>query len=127
MKEMYSRLGWKWAVLASMSGRAMTLGKQLPPDFVQELSLTRAELESGCISVCDVTSDLRNLEVKLFDILLGLGEGEAHTMLELISKAMSGSMQEDDIDVPPIKVVLSDCAIPSVCGSRGKHEIPVNP
>jgi len=124
LKEMYSRLGWKWAVLASMAGRAVSAGKQLPADFMQELSLTRTELESGCISVCDVTSDLRDLEVKLFDVLLGISEGEVHAMLELISKAMNGSMEEADIDIEPIKVVLSDCSIPGVCSSRSKHEMP---
>jgi hypothetical protein len=39
-------------------------------------------------------------------------------MLELIGKAMNGSLERRDIDLSPLKVVLADCTIPSVCSSR---------
>lgn len=74
--------------------------------------------ESGCSSVCDVGADLRDLENKLFPVLLEISEGEVHAMLELIGKAMNGSLEQRDIDLSPLKVVLADCAIPSVCSSR---------
>jgi hypothetical protein len=75
-------------------------------------------MESGCSSVCDVGADLRDLENKLFPVLLQVSEGEVHAMLELIGKAMNGSLERRDIDLSPLKVVLADCAIPSVCSSR---------
>jgi len=36
-------------------------------------------------------------------------------MLELIGKAMNGTIREKDIDLSPLKPVLVDCAIPKVC------------
>jgi hypothetical protein len=113
--DMYSRFGWKWVALAYMTGRVVAQGKQLPSDFVQDLTLARTNLESGCSSVCDITADLRDLENRLFEVLLHTSEGEVHTMLELISKAMSGTLEQRDVDLSPLKVVLADCTIPSVC------------
>jgi len=113
--DMYYRFGWKWVALAYMAGRVVAQGKQLPSGFVNELTLTRTNMESGCGSVCDVTADLRDLENKLFETLLHISEGEVHTMLELISKAMSGTLEQRDVDLSPLKVVLADCTIPSVC------------
>jgi len=72
-------------------------------------------MESGCHSVCDVAADLRDLEIKLFLVLLRVSEGEVHAMLELIGEAMNGTIQENDIDLSPLRPVLVDCTIPSVC------------
>ena len=113
--DLYSRFGWKWVALAYMTGRVISQGKQLPSGFLDELTLARTNLESGCGSVCDVTADLRDLENRLFEVLLHVSEGEVHTMLELIGKAMSGTLEERDVDLSPLKVVLADCTIPSVC------------
>jgi len=118
VKHMYSRFGWKWAALAYMAGRVLAQSKQLPSGFLDDLTLARTEMESGCSSVCDVGADLRDLENKLFPVLLEISEGEVHAMLELIGKAMNGSLEQRDIDLSPLKVVLADCAIPSVCSSR---------
>jgi hypothetical protein len=113
--DMYYRFGWKWVALAYMAGRVLTQGKQLPKGFLDELTLARTNLESGCGSVCDVTADLRDLENRLFEVLLHVSEAEVHTMLELIGKAMSGTLEQRDVDLSPLKVVLADCTIPSVC------------
>jgi hypothetical protein len=113
--DMYSRFGWKWVALAYMTGRVLSQGKQLPSGFVDQLTLARTNLESGCGSVCDVTADLRELENRLFEVLLRVSEAEVHTMLELIGKAMSGTLEQKDVDLSPLKVVLADCTIPSVC------------
>jgi len=118
VEDMYCRFGWKWVALAYMTGRVLAQGKQLPSGFVQDLTLARTNMESGCGSVCDVTADLRDLENRLFEVLLHISEGEVHTMLELISKAMSGTLEEKDVDLSPLKVVLADCAIPSVCSRK---------
>jgi hypothetical protein len=115
---MYSRFGWKWVALAYMAGRVLAQGKQLPSGFLQDLTLARTRLDSGCSSICDTTADLRDLENRLFLVLLHISEGEVHTMLELISKAMSGTLQQEDVDLSPLKVVLADTTIPSVCSPR---------
>jgi hypothetical protein len=115
LEEMYSRFGWKWAVLASMAARVIANGKELPTDIVRDLTLARASMESGCHSLCEVAADLRDLEIRLFRVLLNVSEGEVHAMLELIGKAMNGTIQEQDIDLSPLKPVLVDCAIPRIC------------
>jgi hypothetical protein len=116
--DMYSRFGWKWVALAYMAGRVVAQGKQLPSGFLQDLTLARTNLDSGCSSICDITADLRDIENRLFQVLLHISEGEVHAMLELISKAMSGTLQQKDVDLSPLKVVLADTTIPSVCSSR---------
>jgi len=113
--DMYSRFGWKWAVLAYMAARVLTRGKQLPDDVVQQLTIARAKMESGCHTLCDIAADLRNLEIKLFPAVLHVSQGEVRAMLELIGKAMSGTIQENDIDLSPLQPVLVDCTIPRVC------------
>jgi hypothetical protein len=117
LKDMYSRFGWKWVVLAYMAGRVLTRGKQLPSGFLQDLTLARTKMESGCYSICDVGADLRDLENKLFPAVLQASEGEVQSMHELIGKAMDGSLEQKDVDLSPFKVVLVDCAIPRVCSS----------
>ena len=112
---MYSKFGWKWAVLACMAARVLGHGKSLPGDLLRDLRLARTRMESGCHSLCEVAADLRDLEIKLFQVLLHVSEGEVHAMLELVGKAMNGTIQERDIDVSPLKPVLVDCSIPRVC------------
>jgi hypothetical protein len=118
LEDMYFRFGWKWVALAYMAGRVLAQGKQLPSGFLQDLTLARTRLDSGCSSICDTTADLRDLENRLFLVLLHISEGEVHAMLELISKAMSGTLQQEDVDLSPLKVVLADTTIPSVCSPR---------
>lgn len=115
LEEMYSRFGWKWAVLAYMAARVLARGKHLPGDIVHHLTIARAKMESGCHSLCDIAADLRSLEIKLFPAVLHVSEGEVHAMHELIGKAMSGTIQENDIDLSPLQPVLIDCTIPRVC------------
>ena len=82
---------------------------------MQDLKSARTKMESGCQSLCEVAADLRALEIKLFWVLLHVSEGEVHAMLELISKAMNGSIQEKDIDLSPLRPILVNCTIPQVC------------
>ncbi len=112
---LYSRFGWKWAALAHMAGRILQHDKQVPSDIAGDLALTKTKMESGCYGVCDVAADLRSLETRLFTVLLELDESEVHNMLELIGKAMSGTLQEKDIDLRGFKPLLADCSIPTVC------------
>jgi hypothetical protein len=115
LEEMYSRFGWKWAVLAFMAARVVGHGRQLPVALADDLRITRARIESGCESLCDIAADLRGLEINLFQIPLNVSEGEVHTMLELLGKAMNGSLQEGDIDLSPLRPVLADVSTPKVC------------
>jgi len=114
-QDICSRFGWKWAVLAYMAARVVEHGRRLPNDILRDLTSARARMESGCHSLCEVAADLRDLEIKLFRVLLHVSEGEVHAMLELIGKAMNGTIREKDIDLSPLKPVLVDCAIPKVC------------
>jgi hypothetical protein len=118
LRDMYSRFGWKWVVLAYMAGRILAQGRQLPSGYLQDLTLARTNIESGCSSLCDVGADLRELENRLFPVLLQVSEGEVHTMLGLIGKAMNGTLEQRDIDLSPLKVALADTTIPSVCSPR---------
>ena len=115
LEEMYSRFGWKWAVLAYMAARVLSRGKSLPGNTIQHLTTARTKMESGCHSLCDIAADLRSLEIKLFPAVFHVSEGEVHAMLELIGKAMNGTIQEQDIDLSPLKPVVVDCAIPRIC------------
>lgn len=120
VQDMYSRFGWKWDVLACMAARILTDGRALPNDILQDLKSARTRMESGCHTLCDVAADLRDLEIKLFSALLHLSQGEVHSMLELISKAMNGSIQEKDIDLSPLRPILVECTIPRVCPGRSR-------
>lgn len=115
LEQMYSRFGRKWGVLAYMAARVLERGKCLPKDVVQHLTTARTKMESGCHTICDIAGDLRNLEIKLFPAVLHVSEGEVHTMLELVGKAMNGTIQEKDIDLSPLKPVLADCTLPKAC------------
>jgi hypothetical protein len=115
LREMYSRFGWKWVALAYTAGRVIEEGGNLPARFAGDLGLARTRLESGCYSLCDIMCELRNLEARLFPSVLKLGEGPVHDMLELLSKAMNGNLHEEDLEMPSLKLVVSDCAIPTCC------------
>ena len=117
VKDMYTKLGWTWVALAYMTGRVNAKGKQLPSGFVQDMRMARTELESGCSSVGDTAAHLRDLEKKLFQTLLSISESEVNMMLELIGKAMNGTLEQKDVDLSPLKIVMADCAIPNVCAA----------
>jgi len=102
-------------VLAHAAARVLERGKQLPGDFLRDLRSARIRMESGCHSLCDIAADLRSLEITLFPAVLRLSEREVHVMLELIGKAMNGTIQEKDVDLSPLKPVLVDCTIPRIC------------
>jgi hypothetical protein len=81
--------------------------------------MARTMMESGCYGVCDVQTDLHDLEKKLMPVVLELGgQSELNSMFELIGKAMAGSIKEEEVDLTPFKVVLVDCSIPKCCSAR---------
>jgi hypothetical protein len=112
---MFSRLGWKWTALAYMTGRIVENGKPLPANITRDLRTTRVQLEGSYESVCDIDAELRDLETELFSVLLDVSRGEVHTMLELLSKAARGELEESDLDLSPLQPIIGECTIPRVC------------
>jgi hypothetical protein len=110
-----SQLHGSHVVAQASSSPSSRAGTGLPPRIVEDLRLARTRMESGCHSLCDIAADLRNIEIQLFPVLLGVSEGEVHAMMELLSKAMNGSLERRDIDLSPLKPVLVDCTIPRLC------------
>ncbi|MHA2052102.1 MAG: hypothetical protein ACXACP_04050 [Candidatus Hodarchaeales archaeon] len=114
--EMLSRLGWKWAVLASTAGRIYQNGNSAPAELLQKIRISRSKIESGCYSICETTCDLRDIEVELFPEIIKQGPYESDRFLELSSKALNGTITEKDIDLVGTSPILSDCiGLPCVC------------
>jgi hypothetical protein len=74
---------------------------------------TRARLESGCCSIFDIICEL-NLGAELFTSVLKSGEVAVYAVLELIRKAIGGTVQKEDAESPSLKLILSDYTIPNV-------------
>ncbi|MFX0149190.1 MAG: hypothetical protein ACFFAJ_00260 [Candidatus Hodarchaeota archaeon] len=116
LEEMLSKFGWKWAVMASTIGRIYKNGDKIPNDLLQQLRMTRNKIESGCYSICETACDLREIETKLFPSLTKLGIDETDRFLELTSKALNGTITENEINLSGIQPILSDCvSLPCVC------------
>jgi hypothetical protein len=115
LEKKYSMFAWKWAVSAHVAARVVDHGRQLPGHALHHLISARRKMESGHHTLCDVAADLRILEIELFPLLLRVGEAEVNKVLELIRKAMNGTIPESDIDFSRLKPFLPDCTIPKPC------------
>ncbi|MFW9855114.1 MAG: hypothetical protein ACFFFG_08630 [Candidatus Thorarchaeota archaeon] len=116
IREMISRFGWKWAVLASTMGTLYQRGELPSNNLVQKLRLSRNKLESGCYSLCETACDLRDIEIEMFPLLTKLGPQETDGFLELNSKAVSGTITTEDLDLTGLQPIASDCmSLPCVC------------
>ena len=116
LEEILSRFGWKWAVLASTAGELFE--KRNPPSInvINNLRMSRTQIESGCYSVCDIANELRKIEIELFSKLMIFGSHSTDQFLDLLSKAISGKITENDLDITAAKPILPDClTIPCVC------------
>jgi len=116
LEEILSRFGWKWAVLASTAGELYE--KRSPPSIsvINHLRMSRTQIESGCYSVCDIASELRKIEIELFSKLTSFGSHSTDHFLDLLGKAISGKITENDLDITAAKPILPDClTIPCVC------------
>ncbi len=114
--EILSRFGWKWAVLASTAGKLYE--KQNPPSInvINHLRISRTQIESGCYSVCDIANELRKIEIELFSKLMNYGPHSTDQFLDLLGKAISGKITENDLDITAAKPILPDClTLPCVC------------
>ncbi|MFW9779764.1 MAG: hypothetical protein ACFFE8_12995 [Candidatus Heimdallarchaeota archaeon] len=116
VREMNSRFGWKWAVLASTMGTLYQRGELPSNNLVQKLRLSRNKLESGCYSLCETACDLRDIETEMFPLLTKLGPQETDGFLELSSKAVSGRITAEDLNLTGLQPIASDCtSLPCVC------------
>ncbi|MHA2245838.1 MAG: hypothetical protein ACXADY_12810 [Candidatus Hodarchaeales archaeon] len=116
LEDMLSRFGWKWAVLASTMGKVYQKGEPVSTDLVNQIRMTRTQIESGCYSVCDIANELRKIEASLFSNLMKFGPQETDNFLELLSKAIGGKIREEDIDISGAEPILPDClTLPCVC------------
>ncbi len=114
--ETLSKFGWKWAVLASTAGKLYE--KRNPPSVsvINDLRISRTQIESGCYSVCDIANELRKIEIELFSMLMPFGPHTTDQFLDLIGKAISGKITENDLNINAAKPILPDClTIPCVC------------
>jgi len=115
LEEMLSRFGWKWAVLASTAGGIHQRGAMISKEHLNQIRMSKTQIESGCYSVCDIAVTLREIEKELFSTLINHYPKETDTFLELIGKAIGGKISEKDLNLPGAKPILQDCAIPCVC------------
>lgn len=116
LEEMLSRFGWKWAVLASTAGKIYRQGEPVSTDLINQIRMTRTQIESGCYSICDLANELRKIEQPLFAKLLKFGPQETDNFLELLSKAIGGKISKEDLDISGAAPILQDClTLPCVC------------
>lgn len=111
-----SKFGWKWAVLASTANTIYKKGGHVPTDLLSKIRVSRTQIESGCYSVCDVTNELQDIERDLFQELVNSHYHDPNNFLDLIGKAMNGTISENDVDFSGPDPVLADClSLPGVC------------
>ena len=113
-KILYS-LAWKWAVLAYYVGKVYQANIEVPKDVIKNLTQIKTMIDSGCYSACEIMGELRKVEAKLFLLVIEMGKDEVNKFLEMITKAISGNMKKEDIDLTVAKPILSDCRLPCVC------------
>ena len=116
LEELLSRFGWKWAILVATVGKMHEKGIIVSNEILKQIRMARTQITSGCYSVCDVASSLREIEKELFSMLVKTDPQEVDLFLELISKAIGGKITKKDIDLTGAKPILSDClTLPCVC------------
>ena len=84
-------------------------------EILNQIRMSKTQIESGCYSVCDIAVALCEIEKAIFSMLINLDPEDTDTFLEFISRAMGGKISEKDINLPGAKPILTDCAIPCVC------------
>ncbi|UCE14661.1 MAG: hypothetical protein JSV04_05625 [Candidatus Heimdallarchaeota archaeon] len=116
LEAILSRFGWKWAVLASTMGKIYRQGEPVSTDLINQIRMTRTQIESGCYSVCDIANELRKIETSLFSQLLKYGPQETDKFLELLGRAIGGKISEAELDITGAAPILPDClTLPCVC------------
>ncbi|MHA2033227.1 MAG: hypothetical protein ACW99Q_27980, partial [Candidatus Kariarchaeaceae archaeon] len=68
--ELLSKMGWKWAVMASTVNKIYKSGNSVSGDLISKIRTSKTVVESGCYSVCDVNSELIEIEKELFSYLV---------------------------------------------------------
>ncbi|MHA2203046.1 MAG: hypothetical protein ACW991_05105 [Candidatus Hodarchaeales archaeon] len=116
LADMLSRFGWKWAAMTSTVGKLHRKGEIIPSDMLNKIRMSRTQIESGCYSVCEIASSLREIENPLFCMLMKSGPQETDKFLDLTCKAINGQLTRGDINLQGAEPILSDClTLPCVC------------
>lgn len=111
-----TKFGWKWAVLASTVNTIYKKGGDVPTDLLSKIRVSRTQIESGCYSVCDISSELQNIERELFQELVNSESHDPNNFLDLIGKAMNGTIKEKEVDFSGPDPILADClSLPCIC------------
>lgn len=108
--EALRRFGMRWAVLLSLSYDLSEKKVSLPPSINEKFRASRAILESGCFSACDVCCWLDDIEQELVLKAASLGKEYLDNWLNLLGKAVKGQLtQEEVMGLPFIQPVITDC------------------
>lgn len=118
LEELLYRFAWKWAVLAYYAGKLVNAGYHIPREVINDLSLLKSKIDSGCYSVCEIMRELRGVEARLLPLIIELGRTELDSFLCLVRKAISGDISRDEVDLEVAKPVLTDCKLPCICDRR---------
>ncbi|MHA2250523.1 MAG: hypothetical protein ACXAD7_09175 [Candidatus Kariarchaeaceae archaeon] len=117
ISQMLSKLGWKWAVMASTVCKIENPEENVPKNLISQIQTSRTQIESGCYSVCDITTSLREIEKELFSVLVDYNPKETNNLLDLTSKAMNGTITKEDVNLDGAEPAFSEClSLPCVCG-----------
>jgi hypothetical protein len=116
LTDLLSKMGWKWAVMASTINKIYQSGETVSPNLITKIRTSKTLVESGCYSVCDVNTELMDIEKELFDYLVNTDHKETTKFQDLIAKAMGGTLKEEEINLKGPNVYLADClSLPCVC------------
>ncbi|MCY3414354.1 MAG: hypothetical protein INQ03_22095 [Candidatus Heimdallarchaeota archaeon] len=115
-EELYSRLGWKWAVLATSVHNLLSTGTSVSDNLISRIKTSRIVVESGCYSTCAALQELQDIEREVFQYVIDKDISQVDRFYDLLGKAMQGSIREEDLEIANPKTVLSDClSLPCSC------------
>lgn len=103
--EMLRKHGMRWAVLLSLSFDLSNKKVTLPSSVNDEPRTSRAMLESGCFSACDICCMLDDVEQKLVLEATSLGRQYFDRGSCLLEIAMKGRLTSEEVKELPDKTI----------------------
>ncbi|MHA2029091.1 MAG: hypothetical protein ACXAB7_07835 [Candidatus Kariarchaeaceae archaeon] len=114
--EMLSKYGWKWAVMTSTICDIYKREGSVPNGIIEQIKVSRNQIESGCYSICSIANLLREIEKDVFSILVDIAPNYTNIFLDQIHKAMVGTITEYDLNFSGVNPLPTDCrTLPCVC------------
>ena len=114
--DMLSKYGWKWAVMTSTICDLYNRGESVPNETIEQIKVSRNQIESGCYSICDIANLLRDIEKDVFSLLVNVAPNYTNIFLDQIHKAMNGTITEYEINLTGVSPLPTDChTLPCVC------------